>query len=180
MTVVLDRVHAEIRERIEELRPLVHEHDRLEQALAALGGLGSTPREPVAFAEAPASAGPRAPGRRRRGASEATRPPAGGSGRRRAPRGANRAALLAAVRERPGASTAELAAASGVKRAVAYALLKTLTERGELVRGELPGGTSGYTLPPEAGSVARSESVSSAAEVTDRDEGRDESGSSTA
>jgi hypothetical protein len=62
---------------------------------------------------------------------------------------ANRAALLEAVRERPGASAGELGAAAGISRPVAYTLLNRLTEGGELVRGELSGGTSGYSLPPE-------------------------------
>ncbi|WP_028060315.1 helix-turn-helix domain-containing protein [Candidatus Solirubrobacter pratensis] len=69
--------------------------------------------------------------------------------RTRAPHGANRAVLLAAVRERPGASAGELAAAAGIARPVIYALLNRLTAHGELVGSELPGGSSGYALRPE-------------------------------
>jgi hypothetical protein len=57
--------------------------------------------------------------------------------------------VLAAVSERSCASAGELAAASGVSRAIVYQLLKTLTERGELVRRELPGGVAGYAVPAE-------------------------------
>jgi hypothetical protein len=54
-----------------------------------------------------------------------------------------------AVLRRPDEVFVELAAASGVSRAIVYQLLKTLTERGELVRRELPGGVAGYAVPAE-------------------------------
>ncbi|WP_028060968.1 helix-turn-helix domain-containing protein [Candidatus Solirubrobacter pratensis] len=68
----------------------------------------------------------------------------------RAPRDANREAILAAVRERPGASAGELAAAADMSRGVAYGQLKALTESGEIVKRELPGGVAGYAPAPEA------------------------------
>jgi hypothetical protein len=66
--------------------------------------------------------------------------------RARAPRGANRAAVLAVVRERPGVSASELAAASGVTGGTLYALLRRLTDQGELAKRELPGGQTGYAI----------------------------------
>jgi hypothetical protein len=66
--------------------------------------------------------------------------------RARAPRGANREAVLAVVRDRPGVTTSELAAASGVTGGTLYALLRRLTDQGELAKRELPGGQTGYAL----------------------------------
>jgi hypothetical protein len=65
---------------------------------------------------------------------------------KRAPRGANRAAVLRVLVERPGVSASELSGAAGVARPGALRLLKTLEERGEVVKEQLPGGTAGYRL----------------------------------
>jgi IclR-like helix-turn-helix domain-containing protein len=133
MPDLLDRITVEIRERLTACRAAVAEYERLEEALRALdGGGGSTPTTGTA----PPRAAPRQSGPARRGAS-----------RRRAPRGANRDAVLRVVGERPGLTTVELAAVSGVARNTLYALLATMTRRGELQRRELPGGKSGYAIP---------------------------------
>jgi hypothetical protein len=133
MPDLLDRVTAEIRDRLEASRAAVAEYERLEAARRALDGTdGSAPT-----------------GRRaRRQPSSAPRrrsTPARGRARKRAPRGANREAVLRVVNERPGVTTAELAAASGVERNTLYALVATMTNRGDLERRELPGGKAGYT-----------------------------------
>jgi hypothetical protein len=122
MAEILDRIHAEIRERLAASRSAAQEYERLEAALAALGGGGRA--KP-------------APARRRRPAQA------------RAPRGANREAVLRVLEERPGASASELAAASGVGRTALYPLLSRLAERGEVVKEELPGGATGYRLQRE-------------------------------
>jgi hypothetical protein len=121
MAELLDRIHAEIRERMAESRAAAQEYDRLQAALAALGGPSEAP--------APAAA----PRRARRAAPQP-----------RAPRGANREAVLRALEERPGASASELAAASGVNRTVLYGVLNRLIEQAEVAKEELPGGTTGY------------------------------------
>jgi hypothetical protein len=113
MAELLDRIHAEIRERLEASRAAAQEYERLEAALAAMGG----------------------PAPRRRAPSEP-----------RAPRGANREAVLRALEERPGASASELATASGVARTALYSVLNRLIEAGEVAKEELPGGTTGYKL----------------------------------
>jgi IclR-like helix-turn-helix domain-containing protein len=125
MAELLERIQSEIRERLAASREAVQEYERLQAALAALDG----PEE-------------RAPAPRRRPAQAAAK-----SGRPRARRGANREAVLSAVADRPGASAGELATASGVSKPVLYNLLRTLSERGDLVRQELPGGGAGYALP---------------------------------
>jgi hypothetical protein len=138
---LLDRIERELRQRLEETRAVMQEHDRLEAALRALEGVSA------AATDSGTTSGGRAPStrdsRRRR------RPPRRTA--RRAPRGQNRERVLAAVRERPGATTAELAALSGVERTTLYALLRTLVSRGELERQELPGGGTGYALSTPLG-----------------------------
>jgi len=116
MAETLDRIHAEIRERLAAGRAASQEYERLEAALAALGA-------------------PTAPARARRRPAQP-----------RAPRGANREAVLRALEERPGASASELAAASGVDRTALYPLLNRLAERGEVAKEQLPGGATGYRL----------------------------------
>jgi hypothetical protein len=102
------------------------------------------PRAPRSSGGRPAS---RPPAKRAAAASKPrTRATSGKPAQTRAPRGANRAAVLAVVRERPGVPTSELAAASGVTGGTLYALLRRLTEQGELARRELPGGHTGYAI----------------------------------
>jgi hypothetical protein len=110
---VLDRIRQEMSARLGELRPLVDEQARLEAALQALSDVRG--RTPV-----PAS--PVRAGQRKLRAAKAT--PAGA--RERAPRGANRVVVLEAAENRPGATSAELAAASGVQRNTLNALLARL------------------------------------------------------
>jgi hypothetical protein len=64
--------------------------------------------------------------------------------RTRAPRGANREAILGLVGERPGASAAEIAEVTKISRAVTYNTLAKLVEQGRLEKTELPGGQTGY------------------------------------
>jgi DNA-binding IclR family transcriptional regulator len=56
--------------------------------------------------------------------------------------------VLKVLGERPGVGAAELSTASGVTKAVLYSLLKTLAQRGEILRERLPGGATGYRLAP--------------------------------
>ena len=66
--------------------------------------------------------------------------------RERAPRGANRDAVLRAVAVRRGATMRELGAATGVKRSSLPKLVRTLTLRGELEKIVRPDGEIGYVL----------------------------------
>jgi hypothetical protein len=152
---LLERVHAQTRERLEQLRPAVEEYERLQAALAVLGGLAPGGRD-AAVASPPAAGSndgvsqpAESPRRRARSGGAAGRRAGARDRAPRAPRGANRAAVLAAARDRPGASAGELAAATGIGRPIVHALLNRLTERGELVRSALPSGGNGYALPPE-------------------------------
>jgi hypothetical protein len=122
---LLSRIRTEIDERLAELRPAVEEVSRLEAALSALDAGGVRPR-----------ATPRA--RRSRGPSAVAA---------RAPRGANRHALLAAANKRPGASAAELAKVAAIKLTTARTTLSSLVRAGELRRDEV-GGVTGYHRAP--------------------------------
>lgn len=133
MADLLDRIRQQISTRLSELRPLVDEQRRLEAALHALG-------DPVA---AHADAAPARGRRQRKAATRSTTPV---EKRKRAPRGANRAAVLRAVGDRPGATSAELAARSGVQRNTLNTLLSRLVKEGELQTRALPTGKTGYAL----------------------------------
>jgi hypothetical protein len=109
---LVERTRHELQQRIAELETLTAELPRLKAALAALGGEPEGPRQ-----------------------SRARRSSAAGNGRqrRRRPRGANRAAILALIGERPGVSVGEVAAAvekQGVKKAVTYSTVNKLAKDG--------------------------------------------------
>jgi IclR helix-turn-helix domain len=132
----------------------------------ARAATGTVPSDVGGTAKRAAVAG-RAGARRRSGANRlaggATVVGRSASTRGRAPRGANRAAVLGVIGERPGVSARELAASSGVTGGTLYALLRTLAERGEIDKQELPSGHAGYTLtaapttaaPPGAQNASR-------------------------
>jgi len=121
---LLNRILGEIRERKEASRPAFEESRRLEQALVALEADGTA-----------AVRGHDVRQRRR-----------GGRGRRAAP-GANRDAIVAVVRERPGVTAGEIASASGIARATVSSTAARLTGNGALERVELPGGGVGFRVP---------------------------------
>jgi hypothetical protein len=133
-------VRKEMKDRLREIEAelaaveaLAAEKARLERALAA-----------PPFADA-------APARKPRSARRATQP--------RAPRGANKAAVYAALETMPGASGGEIAAAARIGRPQAYAILKKGIEEGQVKTDELAGGQTGYRIaaqpetafPPPAG-----------------------------
>ncbi|MBN1530762.1 MAG: winged helix-turn-helix transcriptional regulator [Thermoleophilaceae bacterium] len=115
----MDEKRKEIDSRLRELRPLVDEYNRLEQAAAALAGL---PAKAVhAVASAP---------RRRRGSAPAAK------GRRGRPRGsgARSRQALELVRAKPGITIAELADAMGIKANYLYRVLPNLAAEGQVKR----------------------------------------------
>ena len=108
------------------VQPLVRERERLEAALSMA---------PFATSVRPAAK-----------AAPARKPRAG----TRAPRGANREAILKLVGERPGVSAAEIADVTKISRAVTYNTLSKLVLQGLLAKSELPGGQTGYQPAPPA------------------------------
>ena len=137
MTDLLDSIRAELRTRLNELRPLVREYERLHEAEAALAD-GSPP------------SGKRA-GQPKRRRSQARRRDTGRVGSRRrssssADREANREKVVALVRERPGITKAELKDAAGLSSAGIAQNLRRMLDRGELRQEALPSGATGYRL----------------------------------
>lgn len=114
----------EIRERRVAAEAAYEESQRLERALAALG---AAPRSSVGSQTD-------APRRRRQPARR----------RKRAAPGANRAAVLAALHERPGASAGEVAQPTGIPRSTVAPTLSRLIAAGAVERTELPGGGVGF------------------------------------
>lgn len=126
---LLDRIRLEIRERLERSRAAYEESRRLEAALAAL--------DPDARSSGP---------RRRSAAPSQPRSPR----RRRARPGANREAILAVVRERPGVSAGEIAQATGIARSTVSTTLSRAAAAAEVERTQLPGGGVGFRPVAEA------------------------------
>jgi hypothetical protein len=108
MADFLDEKRKEIDARMRELRPLVDEYQRLEQAAAALAGVGGTS----------------APSRRGR------RP----SGRRGRPRGTGTRSkqALELVRARPGITISEMADAMKIKANYLYRVMPALEAEGQV------------------------------------------------
>jgi len=102
------------------VEPLMRERERLEAALA-LPPFAEPSRPPVA-----------------------AKPVSPRKVSTRAPRGANREAILSVVAERPGTTAAEISDVTKISRAVTYNTLAKLIEQGKLEKTELPGGQTGY------------------------------------
>jgi len=131
----LDVKRREISERLNELRPLVDEYQRLEAASAALAtvsGNGNGARAPKA--PAPAAAAAKAPARAtrtraRRGSGTPARRP----GRRRGS-GTRAAQALSLVQGNPGIAIPELADKMGIKQNYLYRVLPGLEQDGKVKR----------------------------------------------
>jgi len=128
MADLVGQIQRDIEKRLQELRPLIEEKERLEAVLAALkNGSAATPSAPR-----PRATTTRAAGRA---------PYAAGKGRR-APRGANREAILTVVRERPGVSAAEVAEITRIAKPTVHTTISQLKRKGILE----PEGSGGVKL----------------------------------
>jgi hypothetical protein len=121
---LVDEMHRDLAKRLKELAPIVEEYQRLELAVAALGG-----------AEAPRGPSGRGRGRRKAGRRGAVRRPSGvsvtsgkGRGSRRRSRRADEA--LAAVRASPGITVGGIASELGMKPTGLYPVLSKLETNG--------------------------------------------------
>ena len=137
LTDLLDSIRAQLRTRLDELRPLVREYERLQEAEAAL-------------ADGSPTSGKRAGQPKRRGSQARRRGARRADSRRRssssAEREVNREKVLALVRERPGITKAELKDATGLSSAGVAQNLRRILDRGELREEALPGGATGYRI----------------------------------
>jgi hypothetical protein len=113
MSDFLEEKRREIEARLEELRPLVEEHERLEAAAAALQGVQSGPTP-------------------RRAAGSRGRPDGDGGSSRGRPRGSGNRAneALELVKQRPGVTIPELAGAMGMQQNYLYRVLPGLAQEG--------------------------------------------------
>ncbi len=129
MTDFLDEKREEIDKRLRELRPLVDEYQRLEQAAAALAGVTKTGGGRASAART----GGRASSRRRNGSGGSS---GGGGGRRGRPRGSGKRALQAheLVSARPGITIPELADAMKIQTNYLYRVMPTLESEGKIRR----------------------------------------------
>ncbi len=130
MADLVGQIQRDIEKRLQELRPLIEEKEQLEAVLAALTNGSSGGAAPSA---------PRARTTTTRSAGRA--PYAAGKGRR-APRGANREAILAVVRERPGVSASEVAAITRIAKPTVHTTISQLKRKGILE----PEGSGGVKL----------------------------------
>jgi hypothetical protein len=135
MADFLDEKHGEITRRLAELKPLVEEYARLEQAARALAGVGASSGASRVSRES--NGRRRKPGRPRNaavasGASPvaASKPRAGRKRRGGRPKGTGgRAAeALAAVQGQPGITIPELAAKMGIKQNYLYRVMPSLAK----------------------------------------------------
>lgn len=145
--LLLPRLKQEIEARLAELRPLVEEIEQLEAAKAALLARAELPtaparrRAPARNGVAPAAPAPApsaapavaaAPARRRRAARAAPARRAEATDGDRAPRGANRDAIMQLVEERPGVSVAEIASVTKIAKPTVATTVSKLKREGVL------------------------------------------------
>jgi len=132
MADLVGQIQRDIEKRLAELRPLIEEKEQLEAVLAAL-------TNGVTGVSAGAAPAPRARAATTAPASRA--PYAAGKGKR-APRGANREAILSVVRERPGVSASEVAAITRIAKPTVHTTISQLKRKGILE----PEGSGGVKL----------------------------------
>ncbi|MCW2954424.1 MAG: putative transcriptional regulator [Conexibacter sp.] len=132
MADLVGQIQRDIEQRLKELAPLIEEKDQLEAVLVALTG-------ELNGASSPA---PRATRARTNGASSGTRAPYAGGKRRRAPRGANREAILRIVEQQPGVSASEVADQTGIAKPTVHTTISQLKRKGILE----PEGANGVRL----------------------------------
>lgn len=129
MADLVGQIQRDIEKRLAELRPLIEEKEQLEAVLAALTN-GSV------------AAAPSVPRTRAATTRSAARAPYAGGKSRRAPRGANREAILSVVRERPGVSAAEVAEITRIAKPTVHTTISQLKRKGILE----PEGSGGVKL----------------------------------
>lgn len=126
--LLLPRLKQEIEARLAELRPLIAEIEQLEAAKAALLAGPDAAAAPAARR----AAKPARRARTRRAAAKAPASEAAKGDGDRAPRGANRDAILKVVDERPGVSVAEIASVTKIAKPTVATTVSKLKREGVL------------------------------------------------
>lgn len=141
MTDFLQEKRKEIEDRLRELQPLVDEYRQLEQAAAALAGLGSNGKSSSS-----------APKRASKPSSTPKRAKRSGGGRRGRPPGSGKRALQAQqlVEAKPGITIPELAKEMKIQPNYLYRVLPGLQQDGKVKRkgkGWHPGASQAPSKP---------------------------------
>jgi hypothetical protein len=120
MADFVDKKRAEMEKRLKELKPYVEEHDRLEAAIEALGGVARSASRSVSGATRRAS---RRPAGRKRGT---------GTGKRGRPKGSGKRGKQCAdlVKKNPGITIPEIAKKIGIKQNYLYRVMPALEKEG--------------------------------------------------
>jgi hypothetical protein len=135
MPDLLDSIRGQLRARLDELRPLVREYQRLQDAERALG---DGPPISAERAAPPQRAQPRRSGGARPASQRRSSAPA--------EREANRQKILDLVRQRPGITRVELKDAASLSGAGVAQNLRRMLARGQVREEALPDGTTGYRI----------------------------------
>jgi hypothetical protein len=150
VTDFLAEKRREINDRLNELRPLIEEYQRLEAAASALDGVdGSSAPAAAPRAAKAATPGRRGPGRPRGSKTRAAAAPAAseapaaapakrGGPKRKAGRrkgsGTRAAQALSLVQSQPGITIPELAARMDIKQNYLYRVLPALEQEGKVAK----------------------------------------------
>ncbi len=120
MADFVDKKRAEMEKRLKELKPYVEEHDRLEAAIEALGGVARSTSRSVSGATRRAT-------RRPTGRKRAT-----GTGKRGRPKGSGKRGkqCAALVKKNPGITIPEIARKIGIKQNYLYRVMPALEKEG--------------------------------------------------
>ncbi len=120
MADFVDKKRAEMEKRLKELKPYVEEHDRLEAAIEALGGVARSASRSVSGATRRAT---RRPAGRKRGT---------GTGKRGRPKGSGKRGKQCAdlVKKNPGITIPEIAKKIGIKQNYLYRVMPALEKEG--------------------------------------------------
>jgi hypothetical protein len=128
--LLLPRLKQEIETRLAELRPLIAEIEQLEAAKAALLARAELPTAVPAPAPARRRAQRNGSATRRRAAAAPQRAERDEGDGERAPRGANRDAIVKLVEERPGVSVAEIASVTKIAKPTVATTVSKLKREG--------------------------------------------------
>ena len=125
MADFVDKKRAEMEKRLKELKPYVEEHDHLEAAIEALGGVARSTSRRVSGAARrarPSSGRRSAPARKR----------TSGTGKRGRPKGSGKRGKQCAdlVKKNPGITIPEIAKKIGIKQNYLYRVMPALEKEG--------------------------------------------------
>lgn len=134
MADLLDSIQRDLRKRLDELRPLVREYERLQAAAQALGDRSANTPPRAARSPREAASQTRRPAKRKAAAGTRTS------------RAANREKVVALIGEWPGVTKTELKDATGLSGAGVAQNLRRLIASGQVREEPLPGGQVGYRL----------------------------------